>query len=216
MIGIYKITSPSGKVYIGQSINIEKRFKYYKCLTKSLKKQLLLYNSFCKHGVENHKFEIVHELTKGTEQSILNQHEILYWKEYKNRGFKMLNIRDAGGSKGKPSEDTKKKMSIANKGKGGRISFLGKNHTKKTKMLMRLAQEGKPKSKQHCKNMSISQIGLRNKPILQFDLNGNFIKEWASIKEAGDTLKLSKGNISSCANGFLKRVNKFKWTFKPI
>jgi len=30
MIGIYKITSPSNKVYIGQSINIEKRFKSYK------------------------------------------------------------------------------------------------------------------------------------------------------------------------------------------
>lgn len=27
MIGIYKITSPSGKVYIGQSVNIKERFK---------------------------------------------------------------------------------------------------------------------------------------------------------------------------------------------
>ena len=29
MIGIYKITSPSGKVYIGQSIDIERRWKKY-------------------------------------------------------------------------------------------------------------------------------------------------------------------------------------------
>ena len=29
MIGIYKITSPNKKIYIGQSINIEKRFKWY-------------------------------------------------------------------------------------------------------------------------------------------------------------------------------------------
>ena len=31
-IGIYKITSPSNKIYIGQSINIERRFKEYKTL----------------------------------------------------------------------------------------------------------------------------------------------------------------------------------------
>ena len=30
MIGIYKIVSPSGKVYIGQSTNIERRWKEYK------------------------------------------------------------------------------------------------------------------------------------------------------------------------------------------
>jgi hypothetical protein len=43
MIGIYKITSPLKKIYIGQSINIENRFKGYK---KSLKKaQIKLYNS---------------------------------------------------------------------------------------------------------------------------------------------------------------------------
>ena len=32
VVGIYKITSPSGKIYIGQSIDIQKRFKHYKQL----------------------------------------------------------------------------------------------------------------------------------------------------------------------------------------
>jgi len=36
-IGIYKITSPSNKIYIGQSINIERRIKQYKLL-KEIKK----------------------------------------------------------------------------------------------------------------------------------------------------------------------------------
>ena len=43
MIGIYKITSPSGKVYIGQSINIEERwYKYNKFETG--KKAITLLN----------------------------------------------------------------------------------------------------------------------------------------------------------------------------
>ena len=29
MIGIYKITSPTNRVYIGQSVNIKKRFRSY-------------------------------------------------------------------------------------------------------------------------------------------------------------------------------------------
>ena len=50
------ITSPLNKIYIGQSINIENRWKQYKRL--GCKKQIKLYNSFIKYGVENHTFEI--------------------------------------------------------------------------------------------------------------------------------------------------------------
>jgi group I intron endonuclease len=59
MIGIYKITSPSGKIYIGQSLDVEKRLKDYKVLNS--KKQPRLHRSFLKHGFENHKIEIVCE-----------------------------------------------------------------------------------------------------------------------------------------------------------
>lgn len=43
MIGIYKITNPKGKVYIGQSIDINERFKTYSYL--KCKNQTKLYNS---------------------------------------------------------------------------------------------------------------------------------------------------------------------------
>ena len=66
MIGIYKITSPTKKIYIGQSINIEYRIESYKKLIRC-KKQIKLYNSLKKYGVDKHKFEIlceceIHEL----------------------------------------------------------------------------------------------------------------------------------------------------------
>ena len=59
MIGVYKITSPSNRVYIGSSKNINVRFAQYHryhCVG-----QRKLFNSFKKYGVENHKFEIVCE-----------------------------------------------------------------------------------------------------------------------------------------------------------
>ena len=56
-IGIYKITSPSKKIYIGQSIDIEYRWKSYKRL--HCQTQTKLYNSLKKYGSDKHKFEIL-------------------------------------------------------------------------------------------------------------------------------------------------------------
>lgn len=55
--GIYKITSPSGKIYIGSSINIKRRFSDYKRLR--CKSQSKLYSSFLKYGVDKHLFEVI-------------------------------------------------------------------------------------------------------------------------------------------------------------
>ena len=57
--GIYKITSPSGKIYIGETVNFKRRFDTYKSL--QCKNQIKPYNSFIKYGIDNHKFEILEE-----------------------------------------------------------------------------------------------------------------------------------------------------------
>jgi group I intron endonuclease len=115
MTGIYKITSPSNKVYIGQSLDIERRWKDHihenRCKHKNK-----LYHSFKKYGVSNHKFEIVHELPSDVEQSVLDTYEQLYMDLHRNVGMELLNLREAG-SKGRPSEESKMKMSLAKKGK---------------------------------------------------------------------------------------------------
>jgi group I intron endonuclease len=107
MIGIYKITSPSNKIYIGQSVNLKTRFRKYKYL--NCKRQTHLYNSFVKYGVENHKFEIIEECS--LEQ--LNEREI-YWGNYFNVLDKNgLNLR-LGDARGKCSEEMKLKIGQTN------------------------------------------------------------------------------------------------------
>lgn len=86
MIGIYKITSPIGKVYIGQSKKIEQRFKYYKTL--NCKSQHKLYNSLKKYGVDKHKFEVIIECEAGE----LNEFERYYQDVYSVIGRGGLNI----------------------------------------------------------------------------------------------------------------------------
>lgn len=59
-----------------------------------------------------------------------------------------------------------------------------------------------------CNNEYNCRYGSRsnehNKPILQFDLSGNFIQEWPSIKEVSRILDISETSIINCCKGFLK------------
>lgn len=52
------------------------------------------------------------------------------------------------------------------------------------------------------------------KRIKQYDLNGNFIKEWNSIKEAGETLKIHRGNISWCCKGKYKSTKGYIFEYQ--
>lgn len=94
MVGIYKITSPSGKVYIGQSIDIYRRWNSYK--SASCESQRRLFHSFFKYGYDNHKFEIVHKLPSDIEQEILNRYEQLYMDLYRYCEIELLNLQDVG------------------------------------------------------------------------------------------------------------------------
>lgn len=110
IFGIYKITSPSNKIYIGQSRDIINRKYRYK--SGNVSRQRMLYASLKKYGWENHKFEIIHELPKDVSQEVLDSYEITYIKQYKDCGFKMMNLTD-GGRGYVLSEETKKRISKA-------------------------------------------------------------------------------------------------------
>lgn len=51
------------------------------------------------------------------------------------------------------------------------------------------------------------------KTILQFSKDKTFIKEWSSGKEAGETLKINKGDITQCCRGRLKSAGGFIWKY---
>ena len=124
MVGIYKITSPSNKIYIGQSIDIERRKANYKKLKTD--NQIRLENSLKKYGFENHLFEILELCT--TEK--LNEKE-RYWQDFYNVLGKFgLNCRltEANDKSGSLSDETKQKISNSKKGK-----VFSEEHKKKLK-----------------------------------------------------------------------------------
>jgi hypothetical protein len=54
---------------------------------------------------------------------------------------------------------------------------------------------------------------MKEKNILQFNLNGEFIKEWESAMNIEKELGFSRSGICNCAKGKLKTSNKFIWKY---
>jgi hypothetical protein len=67
------------------------------------------------------------------------------------------------------------------------------------------------------KNTDYKKIATNNEvPILQFDLMGNFIAEYKSIKQASQILSIQSSNITNTAKGRYPHYKKFIWKYKPI
>lgn len=86
-------------------------------------------------------------------------------------------------------------------------SSLGIKRTDETKEKQRQIKLGTKLSKESIEK----RTEKLNKKVYQYDLSGVFIKEWNSIKEAGETLGISRGNISKCANEKMKFAGGYVW-----
>lgn len=112
--GIYRMISPTGKIYIGQSSDITNRKSRYKTLT--CKNQRKLYNSLLKYGFEAHDFTVIQYFKGDTIQAKLDYFEDYYMKQYVELGHELLNLREAG-SYGKHPLESRTRNSLSHKGK---------------------------------------------------------------------------------------------------
>lgn len=134
-IGVYSITSPSGKVYIGSSSNIEKRWKQYKVL--SCINQPKLYRSLLKHGVDKHIFKI--EIQCSIEELYEWEH---HYSSYYKSIEKGLNCQVPGFGEIKPITSKETLLKISNS-KIGNKNWLGRKHSPETKAKIGIAHKGK-------------------------------------------------------------------------
>ena len=69
----------------------------------------------------------------------------------------------------------------------------------------------------HAYRLGLYKIGKnhpRNKKVLQYDLNGNFIKEWEGVSYLCKNKNYSQGNISACCRNERKNAYGFIWKYK--
>ena len=175
------------------------------------------------------------------EEALLKEREIEL--DLKNKGYILSNIIECGVKAGttgmKHSEESKQKMSEywkqyynENPSPKKGIKMSKESSLKKSKSMMgkrvRLgikdSEETRHKKSEAFKkrdidwtyrNQMVSQ--KRRKPILQYDLEGNFIKEWDSVQEFENTTGLkSNGSICLCCQGKAKTSLGYKWKYKNI
>ena len=246
MIGIYKITSPSKKIYIGQSTNIEQRWEDYNKMIRC-KRQTILYNSLKKYGPKNHTFEIIEEC---------DELQLLERETYQKNYYKVLDIPSLccrmDGRGGRLSKETRQKMSDSKMGIARiykydiiEYNYLGEfikiwenyctlNNYKDIKTIclkesfIRINgslwrfkyNEDFPRQLEIPKYFKDKFNKVY--PIIQQDLNGGFIKEYKNNTEVINLFLRSLGKIKSgasihaCCNNKQRTAFGYKWKYNTI
>ena len=64
------------------------------------------------------------------------------------------------------------------------------------------------------RNAKANRNGKKSKVVIQYDLNGNVIREWSSTREVHRQTGYSQGNISACCRMERKTAYGFRWCYK--
>ena len=139
---IYKHTSPSNKLYIGQTIQkLNKRWNHgngYKSLKG--KNTTPFFRAIQKYGWDSFKHEVIDECSS----EIIGEREQYWIKHYKELGYKLYNRNDGGkGNIGyRFSEESKRKISEATKGE--RNPMYGVPYSEERRKKQSELMKGKP------------------------------------------------------------------------
>ena len=192
-ICIYKHTSPSGKVYIGQTCKKpEHRWEN----GKGYEGCTLFFSAIQKYGWNNIQHEILFTGLDQLNADIIEEDLIYYYKQI----GKSYNLATGGKvNRGwKHSDETKEKM---------RLNNLGENNP----------NYGKSPSKETREKISKAMKGNVNgaKRVEQIDKNTlEVIKVWDSLSEVERQLNIPTGNISNVCKGKGKTAGGYKWRYK--
>ena len=194
---IYKYVSPSNKIYIGQTIHEEERRRAFLRENERYAGPKME-NARKKYGPENFQYEVIFRIESNNKfevREILNQKEKEFIQLFDsiNNGYNL----DEGGAYVdsehiKPqSEETKRK----------RVESI-QNYWKTHK---------RPELSEESKQSIIDKLSI---PILQYTIQGDFVKEWKSCKEASRELGIKDSLINKVCNKRNKCCREFIFFFK--
>jgi len=230
---IYKITNPTGRYYIGKTINFNSRMSSYK--NNNNPQQYIIYNSILKYGWENHVVEILEESTP----DLISSKEIKYIKEYnsfhKDNPLGMNLTRGGEGTLGrKDSKETIDKRAQ---------KLIGGTRSNETKKLMSDLKIGKkpvcatlPRSEKQKHHAKYGNIGkkhskksieakietMKNKmlnthgSILQLDIvTQHIVKEWFILPtEIAKIINVDYTHLLKSIKTENKKCHGYYWKYK--
>lgn len=218
---VYKHTFPNGKVYVGiTKQKPEDRWRHdgvgYMPKNNNCSR---IWNAIQKYGWENVEHEI---LIENLTEHEAKEKEKFFIALCKSNDKKFGYNISPGGETNEMSAETRKKLSDARKGKnygmvGENAPFYGMHHTDeaKRKISEAFAGENHPlygthRSEETKEKILVSNM-VRCTPISQYDLSGNFIASYRSIREASRKTGINRSCIAAALNGSQKTAGKCVW-----
>lgn len=195
--GIYLITSPTGRRYVGSSVNLQKRFNEYRNL--NCKTQGLIYRSLKKYGYAAHKLVVILVCERDDR---LKYERLLgdYYSSMSVFGGLNLSLPGYGEIPQIQSEETKDKVRKFQTGRKRseesiRKSVLANTGTKRDPSVGRkisLANKGRPVSPEHREKLRLATTGKRRSQEARDKIRA---RRLGKITSEETKKKLSKANM---------------------
>lgn len=211
--GIYKVTNQiNNKSYIGKSKDIHTRWRAHHTEpfnSNSDMYESLIYRAIRKYGIDNFTFEILEYCT----EEKLNERE-KFWIEYYHTWIKDELCQGYNMTPGGETThfekiyDRKLILQLWNEGKSHQ-EILEQVRCTKGSLTYILDELGVSTNERRRRGAS-----YKSKKVIQYNLNGNFIKEYNSISDASRATGIPTGNISKNCKGGLKTAGKYIWKYK--
>ena len=242
--GIYAIKNKTNnKLYIGQSQDIKNRWSNHKNrLNNNKHSNKKLQNSWNKYGEENFEFVILEECSQDiiNDREIYwisyynttnceNGYNLSIGGEATNKGAKWTEEQKNNASK------NKKPRQIVQLDLNGNFIDIWRSasqiarffHTSVRSITKCVNHEGIYHTcgfiwiykDEYEKGFNVEEYKIKHSknfdiPIVQYDLYGNLINEWASDNEIDNTLKLSISTVRDCCRHKRKTYNGYIWMYK--
>lgn len=189
---VYKHTCPNGRIYIGIT-RMKPEMRWVGGMGYQRNKRF--FASIVKFGWDNIKHEILEQNLTYAEAKAK---ETMYIKKFnsndENFGY---NVSLGTGKKGcKLSLEARERL---------RAAQTGRKATEEARLHMRLSHLGK-----------IGKDCHNSKKVYQYDLDGNFIKEWDSQSDAARFYNCSSSHISSCTRGQKEKALGYIWRSERV
>ena len=199
---IYKISNPNGRIYVGQTTkSAEQRIIQYRSKRKKYGKSLVL-RSIAKYGWDAHVFEVIED---NVPKELLNEREIYWIKELKTYAAENLDGMNLtrGGDYRESWRNDKTRVERAKQRRGEKAPSWGKKMSEEVKR--KISKSVKKYNKVNGIKPSVECYKkaeeARFVAVIAYDINGNFIGEYDSIKFAANSLNINRRTVNDAVLG---------------
>jgi len=232
IVYIYGLIDPrnNGIFYIGFTDNIKRRYLQHLNIHGKTRNSNIFKKNIINKILENGlipRLEILDFCNKSYNNNLkMYEHEkleIYYIKKYIEEGTRLTNLTE-GGEGGKTK--TKAVYMYSEDGlflkKFSSVNEIANYFNCGASNISRAIEQKKRNSykrnyfffsEENASNFKFKKARINNIPIVQYSLNGEFIKEYKSQKEASLLLKIPQSNINKCLNKTRKMAGNFLWFY---